>query len=137
MTTHELPAIKVAAIALLRGRRVLMVTARGREVIYMPGGKIDAGESAAEAAAREAHEEVSLRLDPAALNELFTVHTQAHGEPAGRLVSMSVFLAQTDAEPAASAEVDAIHWADSRDLHRCPPAGAEVVRRLVALGLID
>ena len=137
MTAEALPDIQVAAIALLRSRRVLMVTARGRDVIYMPGGKIDAGESAAEAAAREAREEVSLRLDPAALSELFTVHTQAHGEPDGRLVSMRVFLAQTDAEPAASAEVDAIHWADSRDLHRCPPAGAEVVRQLLELGLID
>ena len=87
MTAEALPDIQVAAIALLRGRRVLMVTARGRDVIYMPGGKIDAGESAAEAAA--------------------------------------------------SAEVDAIHWADSRDLHRCPPAGAEVVRQLLELGLID
>ena len=35
--------ILVGAVALIRDRRVLMVTARGRDVWFMPGGKIDPG----------------------------------------------------------------------------------------------
>ena len=93
-----LPDLLVAAIALVRDRRVLMVTARDRDVYYMPGGKIDPGETAAEAAAREALEEVALVLDPAELDELFEVVVQAHGEPDGRLVRMRVFRAETDAD---------------------------------------
>lgn len=129
--------IHVAAIALVRNRRVLMVTARGRDVYFMPGGKIDPGETAAEAAAREAFEEVSLSLDPVALTELFEVSVQAHGEPDGRLVRMRTFHAVTDAAPVASAEVSALHWATTADLDRCPPAGAEVLHRLAAADLID
>jgi 8-oxo-dGTP pyrophosphatase MutT (NUDIX family) len=132
-----LPPLSVSAVALVRGRRVLMVTARGRDVYYMPGGKIDAGETAAEAAAREAHEEVSLTLDPAGLDELFEVRTQAHGEPDGRMVHMAVFRAETDADPAPSAEVGALHWVTTADADRCPPAGRAVLARLSALGLID
>lgn len=132
-----LPDLLVAAIALVRDRRVLMVTAREREVHYMPGGKIDPGETAAEAAAREAREEVSLELDPVELDELFEVVTQAHGEPDGRMVRMRVFLTRTDASPRASAEVGALHWVTTAELDRCPPAGAEVLRRLAASGLID
>lgn len=132
-----LPDLLVAAIALVRDRRVLMVTAREREVHYMPGGKIDDGETAAEAAAREAREEVSLELDPAELEELFEVVTQAHGEPEGRMVRMRVFLTRTDASPTASAEVGALHWVTTAELDRCPPAGAEVLRRLAASGYID
>ncbi|WP_241980155.1 NUDIX domain-containing protein [Cryobacterium sp. TMT4-31] len=131
------PDILVAAVALIRDRRVLMVTARGRDVWFMPGGKIDPGEGEAEAAAREAWEEVTVRLDPAELDLLFTVLIQAHGEPDGRLVRMSVFGAQTTDEPAASAEVSAVHWATSADQQRCPPAGVEVLRRLHAADLID
>lgn len=127
----------VAAIALVRDRRVLMVTARDRDVYYMPGGKIDPGETAAEAAVREAREEVALELDPAAVEELFEVRVQAHGEPEGRLVHMRVFGAETDAEPRPSAEVGALHWVTTADEHRCPPAGAEVLRRLGAAGVID
>ncbi|MCI0156992.1 NUDIX domain-containing protein [Leifsonia shinshuensis] len=132
-----LPPLLVSAVALVRDRRVLMVTARGRDVHYMPGGKIDAGETAVQAAAREAREEVSLVLDPAGLVELFEVRTQAHGEPDGRMVHMTVFRAQTDAEPEPSAEVGAIHWVTTADAERCPPAGRAVLERLAALDLID
>lgn len=127
----------VSAVAVIRDRRVLMVTAREREVYYMPGGKVDAGETAAQAAAREAFEEVALRLDPDGLEELFEVRTQAHGEPEGRQVHMRVFRARTDDAPAPSGEVGAIHWTTSADAGRCPPAGVEVLRRLVGSDLID
>lgn len=133
----QLPDLLVSAIALVRDRRVLMVTARDREVYYMPGGKIDAGETAAEAAAREAFEEVALELDPASLDELFEVVTQAHGEPDGRLVRMRVFQTDTDASPVPSAEVGSLHWVTTADADRCPPAGREVLARLAATGLID
>jgi len=132
-----LPDLLVAAIALVRDRRVLMVTARDREVYYMPGGKIDHGETAAEAAAREALEEVALVLDPAELDELFEVVVQAHGEPDGRLVRMRVFRAETDAMPFASTEVDALHWVTTADAHSCPPPGAELLARRAASGIID
>ncbi|WP_127791962.1 NUDIX domain-containing protein [Agromyces sp. LHK192] len=132
-----LPDLLVSAIALVRDRHVLMVTARGREVHYMPGGKIDPGETAAQAAAREAFEEVGLQLDPAELAELFEVRTLAHGEPDGRHVRMAVFRAKTDASPVASGEVGALHWVTTADADRCPPAGREVLRRLAASDLID
>ena len=129
--------IVVSAVAVVRDRTVLMVTARDRDVYYMPGGKVDACETAAQAAAREAFEEVSLQFDPDELEELFEVRTQAHGEPEGRQVHMRVFRAWTTDEPVPSAEVGAVHWTTSADADRCPPAGTEVLRRLVALGLID
>jgi 8-oxo-dGTP pyrophosphatase MutT (NUDIX family) len=132
-----LPTILVAAVALVRDRRVLMVTARGRDVIYMPGGKIDAGETAFDAAKREAREEISVELDPSSVVELFIVTVQAHGEPEGRLVEMRVFAGSTADEPVASAEVDAVHWVTTADAHRCPPAGRETLARLAALDLID
>lgn len=133
----ELSVLEVAAVALLRERRMLMVTARDRDVLYLPGGKVDPGESAADAAARETREEVAVELVPGSVRELFTVVTQAHGEPDGRQVRMVVFAADTDGEPAPSAEVSAVHWVTTDDLHRCPPAGSEVLRRLAAMDLID
>jgi 8-oxo-dGTP pyrophosphatase MutT (NUDIX family) len=129
--------IRVAAVALIRERRVLMVTARRRDVIYLPGGKIDPGETAADAAVREAREEVSVRVTPGSVHPLFTVLVQAHGEPEGRLVEMQVFAGETADDPVPSREVDAVHWVTSADQGRCPPAGVETLRRLVELGLID
>jgi 8-oxo-dGTP diphosphatase len=129
--------IVVSALALVRDRRLLMVTARGRDVLYLPGGKVEPGETGAEAVVREALEEVSVTLDPATVRALFTVSEQAHGEPAGRQVEMTLYAAETTDEPRPAAEVGAISWVTSRDADRCPPAGVETLRQMSALGLID
>lgn len=134
-TTHS--DILVSAVAIIRERRVLMVTARGRDVLYMPGGKIDPGETPEAAAVREAREEIDVDIAADAVELLFTVVTQAHGEPDGRLVRMHVFAATTDDAPRPSAEVSAVHWVGTESLDRCPPAGREVLERLAAAGLID
>jgi 8-oxo-dGTP diphosphatase len=132
--------IVVSALALIRDRRLLMVTARGRDVLYLPGGKLETGESAAEALVRESREEVAVELDPSTVVELFTVRTQAHGEPDGREVHMTLFSADLDPsspEPVASAEVGALHWVTAADADRCPPAGVATLDGLRRLDLID
>ncbi|WP_345375752.1 NUDIX hydrolase [Frondihabitans cladoniiphilus] len=127
----------VSALALVRDRRLLMVTARDRDVLYLPGGKVDPGETAVDALIRESFEEVSVRLDPSSIDELFTVTEQAHGEPVGRLVAMTMFRADTPDEPRPSNEVGSLTWTTTADAHRCPPAGVETLRRMADLGLID
>lgn len=114
-----------------------MVTARARNVLYLPGGKIDPGETPAEALVRECREEITVELDEGSIRNLFTVTVQAHGEPEGRMVAMSLFAATTADEPHPSAEVDSVHWVTSADAARCPPAGALTLARLVELDLID
>lgn len=132
--------IVVSALVLVRDRHLLMVTARGREVLYLPGGKQEPGETGEEALVRETREEIGLELDRATLVELGTVRSQAHGEPAGREVHMRLWSAEPldpDARPSPSAEIGELHWVTSADVDRCPPAGVETLRLVGEQGLID
>ncbi|MDA3804237.1 MULTISPECIES: NUDIX hydrolase [unclassified Clavibacter] len=132
--------LRVAALALIRDRRVLMVRVTGQDVLYLPGGKIEPGEGARQALMREAAEEVGLDIDPATVEDLFTVLADAHGVHAGRLVSMTVYRAEPrdrSQQPVASGEIAEVELVGSADADRCPPAGQEALERLVALRLID
>ena len=119
-----------------------MVRARARDVLYLPGGKAEPHETDVEAAVREAYEETGLRLTADDVDPFGTVTELAHGQGAGTMVAMALFLVRPGgtldtATPVASAEVDEVEWVTSADADRCPPAGVETLRRLVAAELID
>lgn len=135
-------ALRVSALLLVRDRRVLMVRARGRDVLYLPGGKVEPGESAVQAAVREAHEETGLTITAADVDEFAVVTEPAHGQAPGTIVRMTLFLARSpgaldSVQPVASAEVDEVEWVTADDADRCPPAGVETLRLLVRAGLLD
>ncbi|RDH95483.1 ADP-ribose pyrophosphatase YjhB (NUDIX family) [Curtobacterium sp. AG1037] len=132
----------MSAVLLVRDRRVLMVRARGRDVLYLPGGKAEPHETDVQAALREADEEIAVRLTAADLEPFGTVTEPAHGQAPGTIVAMALFLVRPggtsdSATPVASAEVDEVEWVTSADADRCPPAGIETLRRLVIADLVD
>ncbi|MFZ6992674.1 NUDIX hydrolase [Curtobacterium sp. RRHDQ66] len=136
------PVLRVSALLLVRDRRVLMVRARQRDVLYLPGGKAEAHETDVEAVVRESLEETGLRLTAADVDEFAVVTEPAHGQAPGTMVAMTLFLVRPggpldSATPVASAEVDEVEWVTSADADRCPPAGVETIRLLAQADLID
>ena len=136
------PVLQVSALLLVRDRRVLMVRARGRDVLYLPGGKVEPGETAVQAVVREALEETGLRFAAGDVDEFAVVTEPAHGQAPGTVVAMTLFLARPGgpldtASPVASAEVDEVEWVTAADAGRCPPAGVETLRLLTQAQLVD
>lgn len=71
-------------VLLVRAGRVLLSRRRDPNPLFdgrwhLPSGKLDAGESVLEAAVREAEEEIGVRLDPAGLRLVHTLHVTASG----------------------------------------------------------
>ena len=106
--------IRVSAVVLRDpSGRVLTVRKRGTHRFQLPGGKPDAGETAAEAGARECAEEVGVTIDPVALVWLGTF-TAAAANEAGREVVGDVFVLPGFLPGAGAigpcAEIDEIRW---------------------------
>ena len=99
------------AAALLIGAdgRTLLVRKSGTQAFMQPGGKIDAGESAAEALGRELKEELGLRIDPDNARYLGSFAAPAANEP-GYQVRCELFEVRTDVDVVPAAEIEEIVW---------------------------
>ena len=85
------PAIRVsAAVVTDAAGWALVVRKRGTEMFMQPGGKPEAGESAATALVRELAEEIGVRVTAADLRPLGTFEAEAANEP-GHLVVADAF----------------------------------------------
>ncbi|MFE3459997.1 NUDIX domain-containing protein [Nocardiopsis aegyptia] len=109
--------------------RLLCVRSRGRDLLYVPGGKRDPGESDEAAVAREAREEVSVVLRPGTFRRVAVIDEVAHDQAPGTRVRMACYAAEHDGEIRADHEITGLEWIGFADRDRCAPA----VRRLVEI----
>lgn len=116
----------VAAVIVDGSGRLLLVRKRGTERFMQAGGKIDAGETAAEALIRELHEELTLVVAPGDLDYLGRFHATAANE-ADHVVDAEIFLVAVDGasvheRAVASAEIDELVWATPQEAASIPLA---------------
>ena len=119
---------EVATVVALRHGRVLLVTQPRAGVLALPGGSVEAGESAREAAARELAEETGIRVAPGALADLGLTLDGAGG------VTLRPFAVFETPRPSAPAEL-AARWTGLAALAGTPlaPGVARSVHAALAL----
>ena len=115
--------IRIAA-ALLIGAdgRTLLVRKRGTQAFMQPGGKIDAGESPAQALARELHEELGLVVAAEHAQFLGEFSAVAANEP-GFEVNCQLYRLDVVQDVVPAAEIEEIVWIDAGNvdhLHLAP-----------------
>jgi 8-oxo-dGTP pyrophosphatase MutT (NUDIX family) len=140
VTSLDTPTTPLKTVGWIHVRvgRLLVVRSRDNELFFMPGGKLDPGESDTEALVREIEEELGVLLDPATVRSGLVAEAPGHGLD-GRLVRMHCFYAEPlpgSPEPAPRAEVGELTWVTGSEAHRVPPAGRIVLEHLVDAGVL-
>lgn len=115
--------------------RLLAVRTRGRDAFYLPGGKVETGETHQQALVREVEEELGLGLDLGQVREVFTVRAPAHGLGQEVDLTMHCFTAATCGHPRPGREIEEVAWLDPddpADRERAAPAVRLVLDRITA-----
>lgn len=122
-----MPDIHVSAAVIVDDAgRVLVVRKQGTTRFMQPGGKPEAGESAAQTLIRELHEELGLLLDETDLRPLGTFVSAAANEPGHRVVAEAFATSVDPASVTAQAELAELRWITPADVATLPLAPLSV-----------
>lgn len=116
--------------------KVLAARSKGRDIVYIPGGKRELGESDEQALIREIREELSIDLISDTVEYIESFVAQADGKPEGIHVRVSCYRAAFEGLIKASAEIEEVLWIDSSDRARCSAAGHLILDWLLERHLI-
>ncbi|CAM3453856.1 NUDIX domain-containing protein [Occultella aeris] len=101
--------LTISAVCFTTDDHLLTVRKRGTSRFMLPGGKLDDGESPAQAAVREVAEELGIELDEADLVPLGTFREEAANEPDTH-VDATVYTAELSGTPDAAREIAELRW---------------------------
>jgi len=79
--SHDTPIEIIARAVILRGGKVLLCGPKDGDYLYLPGGHVEAGERASDAAARELREELGAEVR---VGSLMLVHEHSFTDGKGR-----------------------------------------------------
>ena len=108
---NPLNTLPTAGLIIVRHRALLLTYSNNKQAWYLPGGKIDAGETAKQALLREIREELALDLDAEQLHFYAHISAPAYGETPAVMMVQDCFRAELgDAIPQAQAEIGAVRY---------------------------
>lgn len=116
--------------------RMVAVRARGRDLLYLPGGKREPGEDDWTALSREVREELGVELAPRTFRPLGVVESPAHDQPPGTRVRMACFAASPAGRLAAAGEIDEYVLIGPHQHELLAPAARLALDLAIAHGLV-
>lgn len=134
--------MKLPTVGLLniQDRKLLLAYSRNKKCFYLPGGKIDEGETATSALCREIAEEMNVQIDERELKYHTHITAPAYGETNGTIMEQDCFFLHQNITPRASAEIGELKYFSLNDYlseKNQAPGAVMVLELLQQEGLID
>ena len=135
----ELVKLHTAGLIVIKEEKLLLAFSKNKKAWYLPGGKIDAGETSHQAVQREIKEELNLTLNPDLLEFYGHVTAPAFGENKNIQMEQDCFIYELTENIEASSEIDEVGYFDLETYLKEPeqvPGVLELFDRLQKDGLI-
>jgi 8-oxo-dGTP pyrophosphatase MutT (NUDIX family) len=132
--------LPTAGLLIVKDRKLLLAYSKNKKCFYLPGGKIDNGETAIEGLCREIEEELSLSLNENDLSYYTHITAPAYGENNGVIMEQDCFLLTKVAKPVASAEIGELRYFSLEEYLLQPnnaPGAVRILETLKEDKLID
>ena len=132
--------LATSGLLIIQNRKLLLAYSKNKKCVYLPGGKIDNGETAASALCRGIAEELNINLDEKELKYYTHITAPAYGESEGIIMEQDCFLTDKPVEPTAAGEIGDIRFFSLEDylteINKAPGA-VMVLQQLKADNFID
>jgi 8-oxo-dGTP diphosphatase len=125
------PVIPVVGLVHVRDGRLLVVRSRTKGAFYLPGGKLEPGETPEQALHREVLEELGVGLRDVAGHKRYL--EPAYGEGPDTLVDMACFTGDLVGSPAPSGEIAELRFVTAAEYAAHPETAPAIVRLLADL----
>ena len=99
-----------AGLIYIENKKLLLAFSKNKQCFYLPGGKINEGETPATALCREIAEELNINLQEDELRFFTHISAPAYGEKNGVIMEQDCFLSEKTAAPEASAEIGELRY---------------------------
>jgi 8-oxo-dGTP pyrophosphatase MutT (NUDIX family) len=132
--------LATAGLMIIQNRKLLLAFSKNKKCFYLPGGKIDNGESSAAALCREIAEELNVRLDEEELRFYTHISAPAYGEEEGIIMEQDCFIIHKPVAPIAAAEIGEIKYFSLDDYMaevNQAPGAVKLLQLLRSDGLVD
>lgn len=137
---EKLISLPCAGLLHISDRKLLLAFSRNKQCFYLPGGKIDKGETPAEALCREIREELNIPIEEKELRYYTHITAPAYGEEKGIIMEQDCFFLDKAVQPQASAEIGELRYftvSDYKKERNIAPGALRVLELLNEADLVD
>lgn len=108
------PLVNLSTVGLLviKNNKLLLAYSKNKKAWYLPGGKVDFGETSIEALIREIKEELNIILEPSLISYFCHIKAPAYGEQSNVIMEQDCYLYQLEQEVVPTNEIEAVKYFD-------------------------